>query len=93
MSETKTDNHELLQLIADGWAKRHQEEAMTMCAKRPLTAEEINRAMIIAKWFYAWTRETGPCPIGMMNEYWYQKLCALFEWIAVLEKNESENHL
>lgn len=89
MSETKTDNNELLQHITDGWTKKRQEEALTMCAQRPLTEEEINRAMIIGKWFFAWTRETGPCPIGIMNEYWSKKLCALFEWIAVLENKEN----
>jgi hypothetical protein len=93
MSKTNTDKSELMQRIVEGWTKKRLEEETTMCAKRPLTEEEINRDMIIGKWFFAWTRETGPCPIGMMNEYWYQKLCALFEWIAVLEKNESENHL
>ena len=77
----------ILLKISELWAKKRAEEAATMCAKRKPTEEEIERAMVIGKWFFGWTDETGPCPIGCMNDYWHKKLCALFEWIAVLESN------
>ena len=86
MSETNTDNKACLHDILDSWTNKRQEEVNTMCAQRKLTEDEIERAMIIGKWFYSWTRETGPCPIGIMDKYWSKKLCSLFEWIAVLEK-------
>ena len=76
---------EALVRISDRWAKLRIEEASTMCAKREPTEEEIDRAMVIGKWFFGWTDETGPCPISGSNEHWHKKLCALFEWIAVLE--------
>jgi hypothetical protein len=71
------------------WAKRRNEETATMCAKRRPTEDEIDRAMTIGKWFFGWTDETGPCPISITNEPWHKKLCALFEWIAVLEADNS----
>ena len=61
-----------------------------MCANRTPTEEEIDRAMVIGKWFFGWTDKTGPCPIGCMDEHWHKKLCALFEWIAVLETESSK---
>jgi hypothetical protein len=81
---------ELFDLLSDHWAKKREEEAATMCAKRTLTEEEIERAMVIGKWFFGWTDKTGPCPIGCTDEYWHKKLCALFEWIAVLETEASK---
>ena len=71
--------------LADLWAKKRQEEAATMCAKRKLTEDEIRRAMVIGKWFFGWNSQTGQCPILSSDAYWHKKLCALFEWIAVLE--------
>jgi hypothetical protein len=41
--------------------------------------------MVIGKWFFGWTEVTGPCPIDVMSGHWGKRLCALFEWIAVLE--------
>jgi hypothetical protein len=82
MSTTDSD---FLTKLCDRWAKTREEEAATMCAKRELTEDEINRAMIIGKWFFGWTDKTGQCPISITNDYWGKKLCALFEWIAVLE--------
>jgi hypothetical protein len=75
---------------SDSWAKKSEEDAATMCAKRMLTEEEIDRAMVIGKWFFGWTDKIGPCPISVTNEHWGKKLCALFEWIAVLETEARE---
>lgn len=59
-----------------------------MCAPRRLTEAEIERAIVITKWFLGWTPETGLCPIRTTDEHWNRRLFALFEWISVLE---SEN--
>jgi len=85
MSTANGDNLDFLVRLSDRWAKKREEEAATMCAKRTPTKKEINRAIVISKWFFGWTDKTGPCPIGCMDEHWHKKLCALFEWIAVLE--------
>ena len=86
MSKAKSDSLKRLVLqISDIWETRREEEARTMCAKRRPTDEEIDRAMIIGKWFVAWNDETGQCPIDPGNGHWGKKLCALFEWIATLE--------
>ena len=81
---------ETLAVVFDQWAKNREEEAKTMCAKRKPTEVEIDRAMVIGKWFMGWTDETGPCPISVTNGHWGKKLCALFEWIAVLEAEASK---
>ena len=65
-------------------AKR-AEEAQTMLPTRRPTPDELQRAMVIAKWFYAWNSSCSPCPIAMTDSVWGKKLCSLFEWIAVLE--------
>ena len=85
-----TDKPNVITKIAEIWGKKRAEEAVTMCLNRKPTEEEIQRAMVIGKWFLGWTEETGQCPIGISNEYWFKKLCALFEWIAMLE-SESIN--
>jgi hypothetical protein len=90
MSGANGDNLDFLVRLSDRWAKKREEEAATMCAKRTPTEEEIDRAMVIGKWFFGWTDKTGPCPIGCMDEHWHKKLCALFEWIAVLETEASK---
>ncbi len=90
MSAANGDNLDFLVRLSDRWAKKREEEAATMCAKRTPTEEEIDRAMVIGKWFFGWTDKTGPCPIGCMDEHWHKKLCALFEWIAVLETETSK---
>jgi hypothetical protein len=72
--------------ISDTWPKVNSD---SMCAKRELTEDEVDRAIEIGRWFKAWGDTTGPCPICITNESWHQKLCALFEWIAVLESNKS----
>ena len=90
MSKVKIETVDAFLLrLSDQWAKKREEEAATMCAKRTLTEEEINRAMVIGKWFLGWTDKTGPCPISVTSGYWGKKLCALFEWIAVLESEAS----
>ena len=75
--------------VCEWWDKKREEEEATMWAKRAPTEEEVDRAMVIGKWFFGWTEETGPCPIGCADEHWHKKLCALFEWIAVLETEAS----
>ena len=77
-----------MEAVLDRWSDIRRKEAQTMCAKRKLTEGEIDRAMVIGKWFFGWTDKTGPCPIGCMDEHWHKKLCALFEWIAVLESEK-----
>jgi hypothetical protein len=74
-----------LSMVFERWKKTREEEAKTMCAKRRLTEEEVDRAMVIGKWFVGWSEETGQCPINLTSDHWGKKLCALFEWIAVLE--------
>jgi hypothetical protein len=85
MSAANGDNLDFLVWLSDRWSKKREEEAATMCAKREPTEAEIDRAMVIGKWFTGWTDATGPCPISVTNGHWGKKLCALFEWIAVLE--------
>jgi hypothetical protein len=89
MSEANGNSLDSLVRLSDCWAKKREEEAATMCAKRVLTEEEVDRAMVIGKWFFGWTDTTGPCPIGCTDEHWHKKLCALFEWIATLEADNS----
>ena len=83
--KTVNDGDRFILKLSDMWAKRRLEEAKTMCAKRNPTDEEVDRAMIIGKWFCGWTDGTGPCPIDMGTGHWGKKLCSLFEWIATLE--------
>ena len=75
----------IVQELIDEWARKRMEEAATMCANRAPTEEEIERAMIIGKWFFGWNSASGPCPISSRNPIWEKKLCSLFEWIATLE--------
>jgi hypothetical protein len=67
------------------WDIKRQEEASTMFINRKPTEDEIERAMIIGKWFFGWNDTTGTCPISILNEHWHKKVCALLEWIAMLE--------
>jgi hypothetical protein len=85
MNEANGNNLDFYIWLYDQWDKKRDEESKTMCAKRKLTESEIDRAMVIGKWFIGWTDATGPCPISVTNGHWGKKLCALFEWIAVLE--------
>ena len=87
---TNGDSLHCLARRSDRWAKKREEEAETMCAKREPTEAEIDRAMVIGKWFCGWTDATGPCPINVTSGHWGKKLCALFEWIAVLEAEASK---
>ena len=82
--------HHISTVQNERWAKKREEEAATMCAKRTPTNEETDRAMVIGKWFCGWTDETGPCPINVASGHWGKKLCALCEWIAVLETEASK---
>lgn len=93
MGDLSGDNIDFLVRLSDRWLKKREEEAATMCAKRQPTEEEVDRAMVIGDWFFGWTNKTGPCPIGAANEYWSKKLCALFEWIAVLETEASKSNV
>jgi hypothetical protein len=79
-----------LEIVLNNWAEIRLKEAETMLPKRKPTEVEIQRAMIIVKWFIAWNKSTGPCPINISSEYWGKKLCALAEWIAVLESDLME---
>lgn len=45
----------------------------------------IARAQEIVAMFTAWDESTGPCPINLVDRPWFTKLCALGEWIALLE--------
>ena len=74
--------------ISEIWARSRADAAATMYAKRTPTDDEVDRAVAILNWFNTWTDETGPCPISISDDHWHKKLCALCEWIAVLE---SEN--
>ena len=78
---------DVLEKICQRWGEQRAEEAKTMCLDRKPTKEEIDRAMIIGKWFWTWNNETGVCPIDCMTPHWGKKLCALFEWIAMLESD------
>lgn len=90
MSAANGDNLDFFIRLSALWAKKREEEAETMCAKREPTEEEIDRAMVIGTWFCGWTDATGPCPIDLTSGHWGKKLCALFEWIAVLETEASK---
>jgi hypothetical protein len=85
LNESSQSNDAFLAKIFALWDERRAKEATTMCAKRTPTECDIDRAMVIGKWFCAWNDKTGPCPIQVTNGHWGKKLCALFEWIAVLE--------
>jgi hypothetical protein len=50
-----------------------------------LSEKAIERAMEIGGIFFAWTPETGPCPISITNDVWFKRLCGLFETQATLE--------
>ena len=80
----KTELDTGLDAIMKIWDRQRAEEAATMCAKRRPSKEEIERALVIVKWFFACNSQTGACPL-LDNEYWEKKLCALAEWIATLE--------
>ena len=77
----------IMSRIEQMWSEQRREEAKTMCAKRKPTEDEISRAMVIGKWFFGWNDITGICPITLGNKHWHKKVCALFEWIAVLESD------
>ena len=87
-TKTKIPANDVWQKILEGYDKKREQEALTMCAKRKLTDEEIDSAMVIGKWFLGWNESTGPCPIKITDECWFKKLCALWEWIAVLESDK-----
>ena len=87
---SKKVSTDVIDKIAEIWGKQRAEEAVTMCLNRKPTEEEIQRAMVIGKWFLGWTEETSQCPIKISDKHWFKKLCALFEWIAMLE-SESIN--
>lgn len=78
--------------IIAGWYARSAELEATMYAKRPITQSEADRAMDILKCFRAWSEETtkGPCPIQSDDTEWMRRLCALCEWIAVLETDRDK---
>ncbi len=78
---------DLQRLVYASWAMKREEEATTMGSKRRLTEKEIDRAMVIGKSFVGWSEETGPCPIKPETGYWGKKLCAMFEWVSVLESD------
>lgn len=46
---------------------------------------QVSRATEIVRTFTQWDLDTGPCPISSSDRYWFKRLCALGEWIAILE--------
>ena len=92
MNRANKDGLRLIDNILDMWGKKRKDEALTMCAKRKPTEREINRAMIIGKWFFGWTDKTGPYPINLESKYWGKKLYALFEWISTLESDVNNSN-
>ena len=91
MSETnQSERDAFLAKLFERWDQKRVKEAATMCAKRAPTECDIDRAMVIGKWFCEWTDKTGQCPISITGGHWGKKLCSLFEWIAVLEADLSK---
>lgn len=61
-----------------------KKKAGIMLAQRKPTEAELNRAKAIGDWFFRWGAKDEPPVIDAANDR-FTKLCALFEWIAVLE--------
>jgi hypothetical protein len=61
-----------------------------MFTYRKPTLEEFDRAYEILGLFIAWDDRAGPCPIHINDDYWFKKLCAMCEWVAVLESDNQQ---
>ena len=79
-----------IQADAEGERQRSgfERSEITWSALLALRIQENNDGQ--GKWFMGWTDATGPFPISVTNGHWGKKLCALFEWIAVLETEASK---
>lgn len=49
----------MINKLARIWAERREAEAATMLIRREPTEEEVDRAMIIGKWFFGWRMKPG----------------------------------